>query len=279
MNDTWLFHSGTIFDGATVMDAGSAVAVRDGRVIAVGKESRVRTVLPHPDHDITLGTRALTPGFTDAHVHNIMGGLESLSCDLTEAEGIAAVCERIRTYAAGCNEDWITGGGWSMSDFPGGTPTAELLDSLVPDRPAYLLNRDHHGAWVNNAALQLANITARTPDPSDGRIERDASGNPTGTLHEGAMDLVTAFIPEPDAATLRSGLLAGQSYLHSFGVTGWQEAILGDYAGYSDVSPAYRALHAEGLTTGQATGALWVPRETRLEDVPALVERLPGPQV
>nr|WP_245356850.1 amidohydrolase [Paeniglutamicibacter kerguelensis] len=254
------------------MDAGSAVAVRDGRIIAAGRESRVRAILPQPDHDVDLGTRALTPGFTDAHVHNIMGGLESLACDLTSAEGIAEVSERIGTYAAGCGDAWITGGGWSMSDFPGGNPTAELLDSLVPDRPAYLLNRDHHGAWVNSAALQLAGINAHTQDPTDGRIERDASGNPTGTLHEGAMDLVTAFIPEPDAATLRAGLLAGQAYLHSFGVTGWQEAILGAYAGYSDVSPAYRSLYAEGLATGQAAGALWVPRETTLEDIPALVE-------
>ncbi|MFF5791997.1 amidohydrolase [Paeniglutamicibacter sp. NPDC012692] len=254
------------------MDPGSAVAVRDGRVIAVGKESRIRAILPHPDHDIALGSRALTPGFTDAHVHNIMGGIESLACDLSSAEGIDEVSELIGTYAAGCEDAWITGGGWSMSDFPGGSPTAELLDSLVPDRPAYLLNRDHHGAWVNSAALRLAGITAHTPDPADGRIERDASGNPAGTLHEGAMDLVTPFIPAPDAATLRAGLLAGQAYLHSFGVTGWQEAILGSYAGYSDVSPAYRALYADGLATGQASGALWVPRETTLEDIPALVE-------
>ncbi|MGL3807114.1 amidohydrolase [Paeniglutamicibacter sp. R2-26] len=272
MNDTWLFHSGTIFDGATVLEAGNAVAVRDGRVLAVGTESAVRAALPHPDHDVALGTRCLTPGFTDAHVHNIMGGIESLACDLTGAKDLAEVCERIRAYAAGSDDGWITGGGWSMSDFPGGTPTAELLDSLVPDRPAYLLNRDHHGAWVNSAALELAGITALTKDPADGRLERDASGNPTGTLHEGAMDLVTTFIPKPDAAALRAGLLAGQAHLHSFGVTGWQEAILGDYAGYSDVSPAYRELIADGQCTGQAAGALWVPRSTAIEGVPALVE-------
>lgn len=272
MNDTWLFHSGTIFDGHAVLDPGSAVAVRNGHVLAVGPESTVRAALPFPGHDVPLGTRALTPGFVDAHVHTVMGGVESLACDLTGARGIAEVLRTITAYAAGHAGPWITGGGWAMGDFPGGTPTAELLDSVLPDRPAYLINRDHHGAWVNGAALRLADITAHTPDPADGRIERDASGNPTGTLHEGAMDLVAPFIPAPDAATLRAGLLAGQAYLHSFGITGWQEAILGSYAGYSDASPTYRGLNAEGLLTGQTAGALWVPRDTTLERVPELIE-------
>ena len=91
------------------------------------------------------------------------------------------------------------------------------------------------------------------------------------------MDLVNALIPRPEAATLRAGLLAGQAYLHSFGITGWQEAILGAYAGYPDGSPIYRGLMAEGLLTGQAAGALWVPRETTLEDVPGTGREFPGP--
>ncbi|MFL4474874.1 amidohydrolase [Paeniglutamicibacter sp. MACA_103] len=272
MSETWLFHSGTIFDGQTILDPGSAVAVRDGRILAVGPEAQVRQALPAPEHDVSLEGRALSPGFTDAHVHTLMGGVESLACDLTGAAGIAATLAAVESYAAGNTKDWITGGGWSMSDFPGGTPTAELLDPVTGGTPAYLINRDHHGAWVNTAALHLAGITASTPDPEDGRIERDGRGNPTGTLHEGAMDLVNALLPSPDTATLRAGLLAGQAYLHSFGITGWQEAILGNYAGYRDGSETYRALYAEGLVSGQAAGALWVPRETTLGDVPHLVE-------
>ncbi|MFL4480444.1 amidohydrolase [Paeniglutamicibacter sp. ORCA_105] len=271
MSETWLFHSGTIFDGDILLDPGSAVAVRDGRVLAVGPEAQVRNALPAPEHDVSLEGRALSPGFTDAHVHTLMGGVESLACDLTGAHGIDATLAVITSHAAGNTGDWITGGGWSMSDFPGGTPTAELLDAITGQTPAYLINRDHHGAWVNSAALRLAGITAATLDPEDGRIERDSRGTPTGTLHEGAMDLVSALIPPPDAATLRAGLLAGQARLHSFGVTGWQEAILGNYAGYRDGSAIYRSLYAEGMLTGQAAGALWVPRETTLGDVPELV--------
>ena len=74
-----------------------------------------------------------------------------------------------------------------MEYFPGGTPRKEDLDAIVPDRPVFLFNRDVHGAWVNSEALELAGITKDTPDPSDGRIERDAeTGEPTGMLHEGA---------------------------------------------------------------------------------------------
>nr|WP_254456308.1 amidohydrolase [Paeniglutamicibacter quisquiliarum] len=254
------------------MDPGSAVAVRDGRILAAGPEVQVRAALPDPDHDVSLAGRALSPGFTDAHVHALMGGVESLACDLTGAEGPNETLAAIAAYASSSTGGWLTGGGWTMSDFPGGTPTAAMLDPITGASPTYLINRDHHGAWVNTAALRLAGIAAATPDPPDGRIERDAQGNPTGTLHEGAMDLVNSLIPVPEAATLRAGLLAGQRHLHSFGITGWQEAILGNYAGYTDASGIYRELQARGLLTGQAAGALWVPRETTLESVPALVQ-------
>ena len=89
-------------------------------------------------------------------------------------------------------------------------------------------------------ALRAAGITRDTPDPADGRIERDDDGHPTGTLHEGAMALVGALVPETTEDELYDGLMAGQAYLHSLGVTGWQDAIIGDYAGMTDPGPSYR---------------------------------------
>src|SRR5690606_6783206 len=116
----------------------------------------------------------------------------------------------IAAYAAARpNAEWITGGGWAMSAFPGGTPTAASLDRVVADRPVFLPNRDGHGAWVNSRALDLAGIDARTPDPADGRIERDAAGNPTGTLHEGAMSLVNHLLPPLSTDDMVAGLLKG----------------------------------------------------------------------
>ena len=125
----------------------------------------------------------------------------------------------IAEYAASHpDEPWIRGGGWYMDDFPGGTPRREDLDAIVPDRPVFLTNRDGHGAWVNTRALELGWRRRPTPaDPADGRIERDADGNPSGTLHEGAMDLVERLEPDDTPADLEAALRLGQAYLHSLG--------------------------------------------------------------
>jgi predicted amidohydrolase YtcJ len=98
-----------------------------------------------------------------------------------------------------------------MAAFPGGTPSKRDLDALVPDRPVLLVNRDHHGARVNGRALELAGITRDTADPPDGRIERDADGEPSGALHEGAMDLVGDLAPRATEEELVAGLAEGQA--------------------------------------------------------------------
>ncbi len=92
-----------------------------------------------------------------------------------------------------------------MACFPGGTPLASDLDAIVPDRPVFLVNRDHHGAWANSCALELAGICAATPDPSDGYLERDEQGAPTGTLHEGAMALVASTCRRPPRRSCSPG--------------------------------------------------------------------------
>ena len=152
---------------------------------------------------VVLDGRSVVPGFIDAHVHPIDGGMTSMECDLYAVLGLEAYEAAIGAYAiAQPDRPWITGGGWSMSDFPGGTPRREVLDALVPDRPVILYNRDGHGIWVNSLALQIGGVDASTPDPFDGRIERDPDGTPTGMLQEGAIELVADHVPP---ATRRSG--------------------------------------------------------------------------
>ena len=145
-----------------------------------------------------------------------------------------------------------------MPAFPGGTPLAADLDAVVPDRPVFLPNRDHHGAWVNSRALEIAGITRDTPDPPDGRIERDADGHPTGTLHEGATALVSRHLPRTTGEDYRTALLAGQAYLHSLGVTSWQDAIVGSYSGMDDpgvdVPRRGRAAASSGRTSSAPSG-------------------------
>ena len=157
-----------------------------------------------------------------------------------------------------------------MDAFPGGTPTAEALDAVVADRPAYLPNRDGHSAWVNSAALQVAGITKQTPDPPDGRIERDEDGEPTGTLHEGAADLVSTLVPEPTYDDLSEGLRKGQTYLHSLGITAWQDAIV-DTAASGNNFDAYVAAAKDERLTARVVGALWWDRHRGLDQVDDLL--------
>ncbi|MEW1959478.1 amidohydrolase [Kineococcus sp. NPDC059986] len=266
-----VLHSGRVFTGTGLHPTATAVAVAGGRVAAVGTDGEARDWTGAGTRTVDLAGRLVLPGFTDAHVHPVMGGLERLGCDLSEVHGAQAALERVAAHAAAHPGEWISGGGWSMADFPGGTPRREDLDRVVPDRPAFLLNRDHHGAWANSRALALAGVDVRTPDPADGRIERDPDGTPTGTLHEGAMDLVSRLLPPVTRADLAAGLAEGQRYLHSVGVTGWQDAIVGAYAGHSDTTPVYLDAVSAGTLTARVVGALWWPRGRSVDEVDDVV--------
>ncbi|HEY7131455.1 MAG TPA: amidohydrolase family protein, partial [Candidatus Limnocylindrales bacterium] len=168
-----------------------AVAIRGERIVAVGSAAEVAEWIGPRTRVVDLAGRLLLPGFQDAHVHPIGGGIDRVECDVREARGREAVILAIRAYAVAHPElPWVVGSGWSMADFQNGTPRREDLDAAVPDRPAYLPNRDGHSAWVNTMALELAGIGAESPDPVGGRIERDPDGSPTGSLHETAAELV-----------------------------------------------------------------------------------------
>lgn len=274
-----LLHSGAVFSGTELSIDATAVLISGEKILAVGTDAELRPQARLLDaEEIDLQGGLVTPGFVDAHVHAVMGGVERNACDLTQAETAEDTLGTIKQYAdsrtgAEHPADWIIGAGWYKGNFPPGAATAEILDAVTGERPAYLINADHHSAWVNTAALRLAGVTASTPDPEDGVIDRLPDGTPLGILHEGAMDLVGRHLPEFSTRQLAEGLLVGGEYLHSVGVTGWQEAILGDYAGYPDASAAYRELRELGLVPETATGALWVPRDLTVETVPELVEQ------
>ncbi|HJZ29007.1 MAG TPA: amidohydrolase [Streptosporangiaceae bacterium] len=253
-----------------------ALAVRGGLIHSVGTDEEIRQVTGPRTRVVELGGRLAVPAFGDAHVHAVAGGLEGLRCNLvglrTRQESLAAAAG----YCAGLGPgDWVLGGGWTMSAFPGGLPTAADLDPVTGGRPAFLPNRDHHTAWVNTAALERAGVDERTPDPPDGRIERDAAGRAAGTLHDGAMRLVADLVPPAGAAELRAGLLAAQAYLHSLGITRFQDACVGAAAelGIPDVFETYRQAAADGVLTCHVVGALWWDRGRRLDQIDDLLAR------
>ncbi|MEV5937895.1 amidohydrolase [Streptomyces sp. NPDC051994] len=268
-----------VFTGGPVLTLDAArsrattVAVTGERITAVGHDE-VRELIGPQTEVVDLAGKLLIPGFQDAHVHPVSAGIELARCDLTGTRTEADTLAAVRAYAdAHPDQEWITGGGWSMEAFDGGSPTRELLDRVVPDRPVYLPNRDHHGAWVNSRALALAGITRDTSDPADGRIERDASGEPTGLLQEGAMDLVGRHTPRSTPAERLAALLRAQAHLHSFGITAWQDAIVGSFGSMDDPADAYVAAARDGSLTARVVGALWWDRERGAEQIPELVEK------
>ncbi|MFI8243952.1 amidohydrolase [Streptomyces sp. NPDC085866] len=270
-------HADLLFTGGPVLTpdgrTATAVAVTGGRITAVGHDE-VRELAGPRTEVVDLAGRLLLPGFQDAHVHPVPAGLELTQCDLSRRTTAEDTVAAVRAYAEAHPErEWILGGGWSMEAFEGGTPTKELLDAIVPDRPVYLPNRDHHGAWVNSRALELAGIDRNTPDPADGRIERDASGEPSGTLQEGAMQLVGRLTPPATAADRLAALLHAQRHLHALGITAWQDALVGDFLGMDDPAGAYLTAARDGSLTARVTGALWWDRERGAEQIPELVEK------
>ena len=263
------FVNGAVYRGAAARSRARAVAVRDGAIVAVGADDTIREQLDARTEVIDLRGRMLLPGFQDAHVHPPSGGLEMLRCDLNDVYTRPEYEEVIAAYAARHPDvPWILGGGWYMSAFPRGAPEKGPLDAIVPDRPVALFSRDGHSVWVNSRALEIAGITAGSPDPPDGRIERDAAGEPTGTLHEGACDLVTEHAPEPTPEELIEGLRTAQRYLHSLGITAWQDAIVG---GPYDTLDTYRSFAGSGELTARVVGALWWDRHRGEEQIDELV--------
>ncbi|MFF1647841.1 amidohydrolase [Streptomyces sp. NPDC058240] len=268
-----IFTRGPIHTGDPARTRASSLAVTGERITAVGHDE-VRELIGPDTEVIDLQGKLLLPGFQDSHIHAVFGGMELAECDLTGTVGVEDYLTRIRSYAdAHPDRPWITGSGWSMESFDGGLPTRQLLDSVIPDRPVLLTNRDHHGAWANTRALELAGLTRESADPVDGRIEREPDGTPTGMLQEGATALVSRIVPPSTAADRLAGLLRAQKLLHSLGVTGWQDALLGVFGGNADPSDAYLTAAREGTLTARVTGALWWDRERGAEQIPELLSR------
>jgi predicted amidohydrolase YtcJ len=278
-----IFTGGPVYtpdpSGRRLVPAGSApqaVAVRGDRIIAVAEPAdRGLADLTGPRTEvIDLRGRALLPGFQDAHVHPAWAGVTMIGCNLIGTASRDEALARISAYVASHpDREWIAGSGWRMEWFDRGTPSRELLDQITGGRPAYLTNRDGHGAWVSSRALELAGIDARTPDPPDGRIERSADGSPQGTLHEGAATLVGGYVPPITPEERLSGLLRAQEHLHSRGITAWQDAIIGDYLGSGDPLPVYLAAASAGKLTARVQGALWWDRSRGAEQLPEILGR------
>ena len=254
------------------MPVASAVAVRGGVVVAVGGDDVVALRGPRTEV-VDLGGACLLPGFVDAHVHALAGGLGRLGCDLSDVHSLDDYRQVISDYAARSDAPWIEGSGWYGDVFPGGFPSREELDRLVPDRPAAFTSHDVHSIWANSRALEIAGIGRATQDPEGGRITRDEHGDPTGHLLETAGDLLTPYRPVVSASTMRAALVEAQSYLHSLGVTSWQDACIGELFGMPDNFDSYLSADLDGTLVSRVTGAQWWSPDLHPDHVGELVDR------
>lgn len=269
-----LYRGGKVFTGTSEAPVEAAVAVSAGRILAVAEESELRPLVGPATEVVDLDGGLLAPGFQDAHVHPVVAGVQMARCDLSGERSIDGYLAAVADYAAAHPDAaWIRGGGWSMDVFPDGIPTRAMLDTVVPDRPVLLTNRDGHGAWVNSRALDMAGVDRHTPDPADGRIEREPDGTPVGTLQEGAMDLVGALVPVATPQEARAGLLAAQRHLFSLGITAWQDAMIGVFPGNPDNYSVYVDAARDGSLQARVVGALWWDRDRGTEQIPDLVAR------
>lgn len=219
-----LFTGGTIWSPGHSPDL-SALAVADGVVVAVDGAA-LAWAEEHGLPARNLGGRFLMPAFGDGHAHPLFGGLEADGPQIRDQPDVAGIVEEVGRYAdAHPDLPWITGASYASSLARDGLFDARWLDAAVPDRPVLLRAWDYHTVWVNSRALELAGITADTPEPALGEIPRRVDGSPLGTLREwGAVDLVTAALtPPPSDSQVAALERAGRAYA-ALGVTWVQDA-------------------------------------------------------
>jgi predicted amidohydrolase YtcJ len=252
-----VLRNGAVYTVDAARSWATAVAVRGGRIVYVGTDSLPRGLVGPRTEIVDLAGRMVLPGFQDAHVHPISSGIDLGECDISAATTAAEAADSIRAYAAAHPDlPWIRGAGWQLPLFAAGNPSKELLDRLVPDRPALLWAADGHSAWVNSRALAIAKITRDTPDPAGGRIERDRrTGEPSGTLRESAANLVERMLPARTAAEQAQGLERAQRLAGSFGITTVFSALTdeGELRAFADADRAGR-LHLRVVAALSASG-------------------------
>lgn len=217
-----VYFGGPIYTGALSEPTAEAVAVKGGRIAAVGARSGLQALIG-PDTDvIDLKGAALFPGFIDAHAHLLGIGMRELTLNL---EGVASIGELVDIAASAAQEtdtgETIYGRGWIETGWPEGRfPSREDLDEASENHPIVFERADGHALVTNSAAIAKAGITRDTKDPDGGRIERDAAGEPSGMFIDNAMNLINTLIAAPSEAMKREAYEVGGTVYAAYGWTG-----------------------------------------------------------
>lgn len=256
-----IIHNAEVFTVDPILPRATAVAVRDGRIIAVGNDESVAAYDGPDTERLDAAHRTLIPGFVDSHIHLRSGAGLATGVDLSEIADKEQWLQRIAVVAAATPKDnWILGGAWDHNLGNGELPTAAMLDAVAPEHPVLLRDIDGHSAWANSRAMRLAGISAASPVPAGGEILLDAAGQPTGIFLEGAMGLFSRAPGMREATDPVAGLRAASTLANSHGIT-----TVHDMSGEHD---AYLTLARAGELTLRVWQGAFVSR--RLDRSPAL---------
>jgi len=266
----YILKNGDIITVDSEFSQAAALAIRNGKILAVGSDREIEVYKGRKTVVIDLKGKMVLPGFCDSHLHPILGGLEMNLCSLYTLMTKEEIYRTITAYAqAHPEKKWIVGSGWETPVFPGGSPKKGDLDRLVPDRPAVFLSADGHSAWANSKALNLAGVNSKTPDPPGGRIEREpGSGEPSGTLREKATQPVMRMIPPFTRHERLEGLKKALELAGSFGITSMVEANADN-----EKLEVYREMEQSGRLTARVSASLRCDPILGLTQVEALCSR------
>lgn len=256
-----VLRGGRVWPGRGLAE-GSAIAIKDGRVAAVGSDGVASAFIGSGTRVVDLQGRLVVPGFNDAHVHFLSGGYGLLSVDLRGARDEADLARRLAEHARTLPRGtWVREGNWDHESWPSkALPTRRTIDAATPEHPVFVQRLDGHMALANSLALRLAGVTRDTPEPDGGTIVRDAQGEPTGILKDNAQDLLARAIPEPSREMNLRAVRAALREAARFGVTTIQDnsAI--------DALPSYQELQRTGELTARLSA--WRP----ISALPALLQ-------
>ena len=239
-----LYFGGEIYTVDEERPTAEAVAVRDGRILAVGSESDCRMALGEDYESIDLRGSALLPGFIDTHLHPVVMIYFDMNIDLRGIASMAELRAKMRDAAQSASRDeWIVGLQFDEQslDEPR-LPTRHDLDDAVSDRPAIIIKHDGHSVIANTKAIEACGVSANTEDPEGGVIDREADGHPAGPFRESAAQIVTSAMPIPELESLAAGAEASFGKLASAGITSVGAVLQTDEEGPAGSSGAFDVL-------------------------------------
>ncbi len=255
-----------VWTGDPAQPWAEAVAVQGERILAVGTSDEIDRFTGKDTEVINADGGLLLPGFIDAHVHFLDGGSTIAAVQLRDAQSPADFTRRVADFARQVEPgEWMIGGTWDHTNWGGELPHRDWIDAVTPDNPVWVMRLDGHMGVGNSRALELAGVTAETPDIEGGEIVRDADGKPSGVLKDNAMQLVFDVIPQPTERQLDAYLDAAMQYVASNGVTSVHDMFDITFDSWQSLE-AYRRARAAGQLITRIYAAAPLKEWDRLRD-------------